>query len=62
MFNNNKIKSYTISIPVQINYENNDMSPESKTLTIKIKAKSTEEVIKKLERKLTDLVNQEVGQ
>jgi hypothetical protein len=41
-------KKYTISIPVQVDFEGNQMSPQTKTIDIVIEASTTEDAVRKI--------------
>jgi hypothetical protein len=49
-------KKYTISIPVQVDYVDNQMSPQIKTIDIEVKATSVTEAVWKFESALSKLI------
>ena len=57
MPNNTHNKKYTIAIPVVIDFEGNDMSPQTKTIKLTINAISTDIAMAKLAYSLETLIN-----
>ena len=54
-------KNYTISIPVQIDFVGNDMSPQNTTININVSALNTTEALKKISIVLEKLVKERLG-
>ena len=50
-------KKYTISIPVQVDYVDNQMSPQTKTIDIEVNATSTDHAVFKASQVLEKMIN-----
>jgi len=50
-------KKYTISIPVQVDYVDNQMSPQTKTIDIEVKATSVDDAIWRVSQVLEKFVD-----
>jgi hypothetical protein len=54
-------KKYTISFPVQVDFEGNDMSPQSTSIVININAKNTADATTKISNMLESLIRDGFG-
>ena len=50
-------KKYTISIPVQVDYKGNKMSPQTTTIDIEVNAESADDAVWRAGQALEKLVN-----
>jgi len=50
-------KKYTISIPVQVDYVDNQMSPQTKTIDIEVKATSVDDAIWRVSQVLEKFID-----